>query len=289
MRIAVVSGRTKIIDGQSAVDIANASSGQFGPHPRTVYDNWSEFREWASVADLPTGEPFVAQTADAPSPEPRQVFAIGLNYLAHQVEAGFPRPTEPMVFTKFASSICGPVGDLTLFTDDGLGSRNGHRHRHQGVPGARTRRLVLRSGCDRRAGLLRPQCADETGRHAAVQPLGKFFPGFTPMGPVLVTPDEIDNCDDIAVRCVVNGQVVQDSSTADLIFPVEELIAYLSTVLPLLPGDVILTGTPSGVGLGVTPPVYLRPGDHIVTAVADQSLQYTAIARTNHLNKEHQP
>ena len=69
----------------------------------------------------------------------------------------------------------------------------------------------------------------------------------------------------------------------------EELIAYLSTVLPLLPGDVILTGTPSGVGLGVTPPVYLRPGDHIVTAVADQSLQYTAIARTNHLNKEHQP
>jgi len=67
---------------------------------------------------LPTGEPFVAQTADAPSPEPRQVFAIGLNYLAHQVEAGFPRPTEPMVFTKFASSICGPVGDLTLFTDD---------------------------------------------------------------------------------------------------------------------------------------------------------------------------
>ena len=108
--------------------------------------------------------------------------------------------------------------------------------------------------------------------------LGKSFPGFTPLGPTLVTSDEFTDPDDIAVECVINRTVVQSSTRADLIFPVSELIAYLSGVLPLLPGDVMLTGTPSGVGMGMTPPRYLTAGDEISTRVGDQTLHHTAIA-----------
>lgn len=109
--------------------------------------------------------------------------------------------------------------------------------------------------------------------------LGKSYPGFAPMGPALLTPDELADRDDISVECVINGTVVQSSTTADLIFPVAELIAYIAAVVPLLPGDVILTGTPSGVGLGRTPSSYLKAGDEVLTRIADQTLRHTAVRR----------
>jgi 2-keto-4-pentenoate hydratase/2-oxohepta-3-ene-1,7-dioic acid hydratase in catechol pathway len=108
--------------------------------------------------------------------------------------------------------------------------------------------------------------------------LGKSFPGYTPLGPVLVSPDEFEDPDDIPVSCRINGELVQSSTTADMIFSVSQLIAYLSSVLPLLPGDVILTGTPSGVAMGMSTPRYLRPGDRVTTTVGDQVQHHTAIA-----------
>jgi 2-keto-4-pentenoate hydratase/2-oxohepta-3-ene-1,7-dioic acid hydratase in catechol pathway len=89
-----------------------------------------------------------------------------------------------------------------------------------------------------------------------------------PMGPVLVTPDELDDPDDLVIECRLNGEQVQRSRTSDMIFPVAEIIARLSTVTPLLPGDVIFTGTPAGVGVGRTPPRFIQPGDEVETSIS---------------------
>jgi 2-keto-4-pentenoate hydratase/2-oxohepta-3-ene-1,7-dioic acid hydratase in catechol pathway len=97
--------------------------------------------------------------------------------------------------------------------------------------------------------------------------MGKSFPGFGPLGPVLVTPDELEDPDDLELGCTLNGRVMQKSRTSGMIFPVAELITYISTVCPLLPGDLIFTGTGAGVGLFRIPPVYLRPGDALVSWV----------------------
>jgi 2-keto-4-pentenoate hydratase/2-oxohepta-3-ene-1,7-dioic acid hydratase in catechol pathway len=93
--------------------------------------------------------------------------------------------------------------------------------------------------------------------------LGKSYPGFAPTGPVLVTLDEFQNPDDLAIGCEVNGQSMQDARTSNMIFSVPALVAFLSGVLTLLPGDVIFTGTPPGVGMGRNPPVFLKPGDRL--------------------------
>jgi 2-keto-4-pentenoate hydratase/2-oxohepta-3-ene-1,7-dioic acid hydratase in catechol pathway len=278
MRLAVIAARTSIVRDGLAFDVATNSDGRFGPSPGAVYEEWSAFRSWADSAPLAGGVPFVAAEADAPSPAPRQLFAIGLNYRAHQIESGFEEPSEPMVFTKFASSITGPVADLRLFTD-----QVDWEVEAAVVIGVTAYQVAAEDAWAHVAGVTAAQ--DFSARDVQMRPagtpqfsLGKSLPGFTPMGPALVTPDEFDDCDDIAVRCVINGVTVQESSTADLIFPVPELVAYLSAVLPLLPGDVILTGTPAGVGLGRNPPSYLVPGDDVVTIVGDQTLHHTAIA-----------
>jgi 2-keto-4-pentenoate hydratase/2-oxohepta-3-ene-1,7-dioic acid hydratase in catechol pathway len=275
-----MAGRVKVVRDGMAFDVASYSDGRFGPSAAAVYDDWREFRSWAASASLTNGTPFVAADADAPSPSPRQVFAIGLNYRAHQIESGFPEPSEPMVFTKFASSITGPVADLTLYTD-----AVDWEVEAAVIIGTAAYRVAAEFAWDHVAGVTAAQ--DFSARDVQMRPagtpqfsLGKSFPGYTPMGPMLVTPDELDERDGILVRCAINGITVQESSTADLIFPVAELIAYLSAILPLLPGDVILTGTPSGVGLGRTPPSYLVPGDQITTTVGDQILQHTAVPNT---------
>lgn len=277
MRFAVIEGRAKIVRDGVAFDVAASSDGLFGPGANAVYDDWGPFRSWATSAVLTDGMPFVAADADAPSPAPRQVFAIGLNYRAHQVESGFDEPAEPMVFTKFASSITGPIADLTLYTD-----AVDWEVEAAVIIGTTAYRVAAEDAWDHVAGVTAAQ--DFSARDVQMRPartpqfsLGKSFPGFTPMGPALVTADELDDRDDIVVRCVINGVTVQESCTADLIFPVADLIAYLSAILPLLPGDVILTGTPAGVGLGRNPPSYLVPGDQITTTVGSQVLQHTAV------------
>jgi 2-keto-4-pentenoate hydratase/2-oxohepta-3-ene-1,7-dioic acid hydratase in catechol pathway len=103
---------------------------------------------------------------------------------------------------------------------------------------------------------------------AAQFSIGKSFPGFAPMGPWLVTPDEFDNPDDLELGCAINGESVQHSRTSQLIFSVPQLIEGLSATLPLLPGDVIFTGTPSGVGLGRNPQRWLQPGEELVSYVS---------------------
>ena len=280
MRIAVIKSRAKIVRGDEVFDIADASAGRFGPDAQHVYDRWQAFRSWADSADLGPGAAFAPEDCDSPVPRPRQIFGIGLNYRAHQIESGLPAPATPLVFAKFLTSVAPAIGELTLFTD-----QVDWEVEAAVVIGTEARYVDEADAWAYVAGITAAQ--DYSARDIQMLPagtpqfsLGKSFPGFTPLGPVLVSPDEFDDPDDIQLSCSINGRVVQSSSTADLIFSVSELIAYLSAILPLLPGDVILTGTPSGVALGMNPPEYLRAGDQITSVVGDQTQHHLAVARS---------
>jgi 2-keto-4-pentenoate hydratase/2-oxohepta-3-ene-1,7-dioic acid hydratase in catechol pathway len=269
MRIANVAGRAKLVVGeQTAVDVAEASGRRFGPELPGLYDDWDDFRRWAdefladkSAADL-ASEPFSPSITGPPSPAPKQVFAVALNYVDHAAESGLKPPEQPLVFAKYLSAFSGPVTHVML--PEGhvdwecelvvVISRPAH-----GIDEA--------DGWSYVAGLTVGQDISERvlQRSGPVPQfgLGKSHPGFAPTGPVLVSPDEFDNPDDLALGCEVNAQVMQNARTSDMIFPVATLISYLSKVVTLYPGDVIFSGTPPGVGMGRQPPVFLQPGDRL--------------------------
>lgn len=273
MRIANLSGRLVLVTGDGlAVDVERASAGRFAADPQAVYPVWPEFRSWAAQAEaagaLPAGTAFAASELGSPAPEPRQLLAIGLNYRAHAAESGFAAPEAlPPVFTKFATSISGPVGAVRL----PAGGHTDWEVELVVVIGRSARDVPESEAWSYVAGLTAGQdISERITQLAGPAPqfsLGKSFPGFTPMGPWLVTPDEFADPDDLELTCSVNGEQVQKGRTRDLIASVPALIARLSAVLPLLPGDVLFTGTPAGVGMGREPARFLNPGDELVSTI----------------------
>jgi 2-keto-4-pentenoate hydratase/2-oxohepta-3-ene-1,7-dioic acid hydratase in catechol pathway len=279
MRIANVSGRVALLVEGNGIDVARASSGKFSGDPHEILQRWDEFCGWAIDVDHGGEEPFPVTALGPPVPFPRQVFAIGMNYRAHASEIGLAVPTVLPTFTKFPTSITGPYADVVLPAGDvdweaevvvvigreGRGITTGDAWSH--VAGL----TVGQDISDRRLQMAGPQPQQFS--------LAKSYPGFGPLGPVLVTPDEFDDPDDLTVGCALNGEEVQKGRTRDLIFPVPELIARLSAVVTLLPGDLIFTGTPPGVGFGRKPPRFLTNGDELttyVTGIGEMSTRFVS-------------
>lgn len=268
MRVGNLAGRAVLVRDGRAVDVERASGGRFGPDPQGLYADWDAFRAWAG-SDEHDGEPFDPADLGAPVPAPRQIFAIGLNYREHAAESGLDAPdTAPPVFTKFVSSLTGPVTDVTLPP----GGHTDWEVELVAVIGTTARNVPEADGWAHVAGLTVGQdISERVSQLAGPAPqfsLGKSFPGFAPTGPWVVTPEEFPHRDDLELGSAINGEEVQKGRTRDLIFSVPVLVARLSAVLPLLPGDLIFTGTPPGVGLGRTPQRWLRPGDELVSHVA---------------------
>ncbi|QIS14209.1 fumarylacetoacetate hydrolase family protein [Nocardia arthritidis] len=268
MRIANLHRRLVLLVEGGAVDVQHASMGRFSADPQAVYEDWAAFREWAASAELPKGTPFPATALGAPVPTPRQVFAVGLNYRDHAAESGLPVPEGlPPVFTKFVTSITGPVTDVVLPS----GGHTDWETELVVVIGARCRNVTETEAWDHIAGVMVGQdISERISQLAGPVPqfsLGKSLPGFTPTGPWLVTPDEFDNPGDLGIWAILNGERVQQARTSDMIFSVPTLIARLSARLPLLPGDLLFTGTPAGVGLGREPQRWLAPGDELVSHI----------------------
>ncbi|WP_211126543.1 fumarylacetoacetate hydrolase family protein [Streptomyces yatensis] len=265
MRTTTRAGRMCLVTGEAVIDVEQASAGRFPADPLAVFEEWDAFRSWAAELEA-AGVQAPAGPDGSVSPTPRQVFAIGLNYRDHAEEAGLAAPESPSVFTKFATSLTGPDTQLRL-----PGGRVDWEAELVVVMGRRAEHVAAGGAWSYVAGLTVGQDYSERDVQS-VGPvpqfsLGKSFPGFAPTGPVLVTADEFADPDDLAIECLVNGESVQKSRTSSMIFPVPELIARLSAVCPLLPGDLIFTGTPSGVGHARTPQRYLRPGDEVVTRI----------------------
>ncbi|WP_063043405.1 fumarylacetoacetate hydrolase family protein [Nocardia pseudovaccinii] len=272
MRIANLQGRGAFVFGndgaERAAEVAAVSGGRFGPDVAQIYAKWDEFKHWATTlteAGMQAHSFQLDRTLlGAPSPAPRQVFAFGLNYRAHADESGFEPPEHlPPVFTKYISSFSGP--DTTVVLPAG-GNVDWEvelvviigRELHRVEPGAvwdAVAGLTVGQDISERVSQLRPP-APQFG-------LGKSFPGFSPQGPWLVTPDELANPDDLELGCSIDGEDVQKGRTSDLIFPVPQLISGLSHTVTLYPGDVVFTGTPAGVGVGREPQRFLQPGESL--------------------------
>ncbi len=218
----------------------------------------------ASVRDRSRMLPAHTVSVLAPIPAPSKVVAIGLNYIDHCRETGQQPPKQPVIFAKFPTSVIGPGEPVSW--PMGLTEQVDWEVELAVVIG-RTARHVPRE-------LARDVIAGYTvGNDVSARDLqfgdgqfvrGKSLDSFCPLGPALVTPDEVGDPTDLDLRLEVNGQRMQDSNTSNLIFDIDDLIAVCSRAFTLLPGDVILTGTPAGVGFTRKPPVFLNAGDRMV-------------------------
>lgn len=266
MRTANLAGRLMLIRDGLGVDVATASGGRFGPDPQAVLECWLEFRDWAESGNVGMVDAVVFDESQAGPvvPRPRQVFAVGLNYDAHARESGFVRPQAPVVFTKYPSSLSGPCSVVQLPTDT-----VDWEVELVVVLGRPAREVSASDAWSYVAGVTVGQdLSERTSQHAGPAPqfgLAKSFPGFSPIGPVLVTPDELDDRDDLGLGCAIDGEQVQAGRTGQMIFNVAELVSHLSSIVTLYPGDLIFTGTPAGVGAGRTPPRYLQHGETLVS------------------------
>jgi len=259
MRIASVDGRLKVVRDGGAIDVEQASGGKFSSDPALAYPRFGELSKWAATAGS-AEEPFDAALASCPVPSPTQIFAIGLNYSDHAAESGMEKPTSPVVFSKFQSSLAGATSKVVL----PAGSVDWEVE-VVAVIGAVAASVPVERGWEHVAGLSIGQDLSERElQRSGPAPqfsLAKSFRGFSPVGPCVVTPDEFDDPDDLELGCEVNGVVMQKGRTRDMIFSISEIVSYLSRIVTLFPGDLVFTGTPAGVGMGRTPPVYLKAGD----------------------------
>ncbi|MCY3764195.1 MAG: fumarylacetoacetate hydrolase family protein [Gemmatimonadetes bacterium] len=204
----------------------------------------------------------------APVQEPEKILCIGLNYADHAAESNMPIPSEPVVFSKFSSTIIGPGDAIRL---PSVTQSVDYEVELVVVIGTAGKDISESDAIDHVAGYTVGH--DVSARDFQLEKpggqwlLGKTFETFAPLGPDVVTPDEAGDPHNLGIRCILNGETVQDSNTAQLIFRVDQLIAYLSRVITLQPGDLIFTGTPPGVGMARDPQLWLKAGDTVVCEV----------------------
>ncbi len=198
----------------------------------------------------------------APVPDPQKIICVGLNYADHAKETGAKVGEEPVIFNKFPTTLAAHGDTIRL---PKVGADVDFEAELVAVIGVGGKNIARNSALDHVAGYAcghdvsaRDWQKDKPGGQWL---LGKSFDGFAPLGPELVTADEVGDPHTLDIRLRVNGEIMQASNTEQLIFSVDVIVAYVSQVCTLLPGDLIFTGTPSGVGMGRKPPVYLQAGD----------------------------
>jgi 2-keto-4-pentenoate hydratase/2-oxohepta-3-ene-1,7-dioic acid hydratase in catechol pathway len=264
--------RPAALIGDRFVDLL-AADPKLPPSIRQLLTN-SELLAAARAAAVKPGAPSVS-AADArlhaPVPDPQKVICVGLNYRDHAIESKMPIPKEPVLFSKFPSALVGFGEPIVL---PAVSTKVDYEAELVVVIGKAGRRIPEGRALDYVAGYsvghdvsARDWQLEKDGKQWMV---GKTFDTFAPVGPTLVTKDEVPDPHKLGIRLRLNGKVMQESNTEQMIFSVAQLVAYLSVVFTLEPGDLIFTGTPPGIGHAMKPPVYLKPGD--VTEVEIDSL-----------------
>jgi 2-keto-4-pentenoate hydratase/2-oxohepta-3-ene-1,7-dioic acid hydratase in catechol pathway len=268
--------RLGALAGDQVVDLAAAQAARTGvacpmPDMRAFIAAGPDVRarltsDLASIDLSPFSQP-LAETRLAAPVLPSKICAIGLNYLDHVLEGGRPVPKSPVLFAKYPSSVIGQ-GDAIRW-DPALSSKIDLEAELAVVIGQTARRVRAAEAYEHVFGYT---CADDvTARDLQDRDgqwtRGKSLDTFCPLGPWIVTRDEVPEPHSLPIRCTVNGEVVQRSNTEQMIFRIPELIELLSRAFTLLPGDVILTGTPPGVGHYRNPPRYLMDGDTVAVEI----------------------
>jgi 2-keto-4-pentenoate hydratase/2-oxohepta-3-ene-1,7-dioic acid hydratase in catechol pathway len=265
MKLANLDGRAALIflsdEGEVALDVETASGGTWSADPQAVYADWDAFAAWAATVQ-PGGAAFERSILGPPVPRPAQVFAIGINYAEHAAEAGYPAGSLPITFTKFPSSLTGPDAQVELPP----GSVDWEVELVVVI--ARSAKNVSREDAwTHVAGLTVGQdLSEREAQNAGAKPqysLAKSHTGFGPTGPWLVSTDEFENPDDLAIQSTLSGEIMQSSRTSKMIYAVPDLIFELSRVCELFAGDIIFSGTPAGVGNARTPKRFIGPTDDL--------------------------
>lgn len=212
--------------------------------------------------------PLAGVRLKAPLCDPEKIICVGLNYANHATESGMEIPPEPVLFNKFPNAIIGPDEPIRIPEET---SEPDYEVELVAVIGKTGRRIAESEALSHVAGFTVGN--DVSARDWQLHKpggqwmMGKTFDTFAPLGPAIVTPDEISDPHNLGIRCLLNGETLQESTTSQMIFKTEALLAYLSQVITLNPGDLIFTGTPPGVGFARKPPIYLKPGDTVVCEV----------------------
>lgn len=276
MRVANHAGRLVLLasdangqlHGARAIDVHRASGGTIPAEPELAYEHWDAVLALAGDSPDACEVTIDREQLGSPSPRPRQIFGVGINYADHGAEADMAVPETPLIFTKLSTAVTGPYGPIVLST-----KTVDWEVEIAVVVGRRARDVTASVAWDYVAGVTAGQ--DLSDRDIQWRPeatpqfgLGKSLAGFAPLGPILATPDEYPDPDDIELACLLNGEEVQRSRSAQMLLSVPEIISYLSGILTLYPGDVVFTGTPGGVGMTRTPPRYLKAGDTLESFVA---------------------
>jgi 2-keto-4-pentenoate hydratase/2-oxohepta-3-ene-1,7-dioic acid hydratase in catechol pathway len=258
--------------GDQVVDLAQVSQGELPGNMRdflTLGDT-----AWARARSLVTQARTDELTIDidqvkvlAPILNPRKIVAIGLNYMDHCREQDKEPPPAPIIFAKFSTAIIGP--DEAIRWDPALTSQVDLEAELAVIIGRTARRVSQADALNYVAGYT--ICNDVSARDLQFSDRqyvrGKSLDTFCPLGPYLVSRNEIPDPHHLAIRSLINDQVMQDSSTSELIFNIPFLIEYISRAFTLLPGDIITTGTPDGVGVFRSPPVFLKDGDQVTVEI----------------------
>jgi 2-keto-4-pentenoate hydratase/2-oxohepta-3-ene-1,7-dioic acid hydratase in catechol pathway len=225
-------------------------------------DAQTQVRRWIGGPASSHGLDPAVLTFAAPIPRPPKLICIGLNYRDHAAESKLAIPEVPTMFAKFSTAVIGPGQPIVL-------PRNSAKPDYEAefavVIGRRGRHVAENDWRDYVFGytILNDVSARDFQMATSQWMIGKTFDTFAPFGPAIVTADEIADPHNLRISLTLNGETMQDSSTGNLIFKLPQLIAYLSSVFTLEPGDVIATGTPAGVGFARKPPRWLRPGDEV--------------------------
>lgn len=262
-RLVNVNGRAALDHDGGWHDLAVVTGDDDWADPIVAITRHAQLHDLAHQVRDRTPDGRIANVAlGAPVPIPRQCFGIGLNYRDHAGESGKPLPPAPLTFTKFPTCIAGPTDDVPL-----SGPKVDWEVELVVVIGTEASHLSVDDAWDAVAGLTLGQDISDRAVQMTGQPpqfsLGKSFTGFGPTGPAVVSPDAFADPDDIGLWCEVAGERMQDARTSLLIFPIPTLVAYLSSITRLQPGDLIFTGTPAGVGMARDR--FLAEGETIVS------------------------
>jgi acylpyruvate hydrolase len=246
------------IDGDEAVSLPHPSLGE-------LLASGPDWKERAARADG-ARRPLAGLEFDVPVAAPEKVICAGLNYRDHVLESGRELPEYPTLFAKFGRCLIGARDEIAI-------PSNSERVDWEGELAAVIGAPLRHADADQaRTGIAGYTVANDVSMRdwqvrTSERLQGKAFEASTPVGPWIVTGDEVDDAADLSLTCIVDGTVMQDGSTADMIFGPAELAAYISSFITLMPGDLLLTGTPQGIGAVRKPPIYLEPGKVVETRI----------------------
>jgi 2-keto-4-pentenoate hydratase/2-oxohepta-3-ene-1,7-dioic acid hydratase in catechol pathway len=269
MRLANVDGRAAVVIDGRVADVESLSGGSLGPDPMDLvdlanHDTLRALTDGLVVSVLPDLD---EASLGPPVPRPGKVIAMALNYRSHAEEADKALPDQPHVMVKFPTCICGPYDDV-------------HMHDLEMVDyeaelviaiGKEGKRIAESDAWSHVSGLMAGN--DVSDRNEQFRPpikqfsMAKSYDEFGPIGPFLVTPDDVPDPEDLGLELTVDGELRQRSRTGDFIFSIPVLLAWLSRYVTLEVGDLIFTGTPGGVGDSMSPPVYLEDGQVVETTI----------------------